>query len=83
MYYVYIIRSLSFPSETYVGATADLKQRMKDHNGDKSVHTTKFSPWELECYFAFPDKLTAYEFEKYLKSHSGRAFAAKRLYRKK
>ncbi|MDP1699645.1 MAG: GIY-YIG nuclease family protein [Aestuariivirga sp.] len=61
--------------------TADLKQRIADHNSGKSRHTSKFSPWELLCYTAFPSKFTALEFEKYLKSHSGRAFAKKRLTR--
>ncbi|MDX2095626.1 MAG: GIY-YIG nuclease family protein, partial [Alphaproteobacteria bacterium] len=37
------------------------------------------APWELVWYCAFPDKYKALEFEKYLKSHSGRAFANKRL----
>ena len=79
MNYVYIIRSVSDPSQTYTGATADLKQRVADHNAGKSTHTSKYTPWELEFYAAFADKYTAYEFEKYLKSHSGRAFANKRL----
>jgi putative endonuclease len=73
MWYVYIIRSLSSPGESYVGATADLKQRVADHNAGKSTHTAKFTPWELVWYCAFADKLRALEFEKYLKSHSGKA----------
>jgi predicted GIY-YIG superfamily endonuclease len=81
MWYVYIIRSIAFPAQEYTGMTADLKQRMTDHNSGKSKHTSKFSPWELLCYTAFPNKFTALEFEKYLKSHSGRAFAKKRLTR--
>jgi putative endonuclease len=36
-------------------------------------------PWELKWYCAFPDKYKALAFEAYLKSHSGRAFAKKRL----
>ena len=79
MWYVYIIRSTSSPEESYVGATADLKQRLADHNAGKSTHTAKFVPWELAWYCAFPDKFRALEFEKYLKSHSGRALANKRL----
>jgi predicted GIY-YIG superfamily endonuclease len=79
MWYVYIIRSVNFPDQEYTGATADLRQRMKDHNSSKSSHTAKFAPWELRCYVAVPDKLHAMELEKYLKSHSGRAFAKKRL----
>jgi putative endonuclease len=76
MWYVYIIRSIEFPEQEYTGATADLKRRISDHNAGKSTHTAKFKPWK---YCAFPDKFKALEFEKYLKSHSGRAFAKKRL----
>jgi predicted GIY-YIG superfamily endonuclease len=79
MWYVYIIRSINFPDQEYTGASEDLKQRMSDHNSGKSTHTAKFAPWELFWYSAFPDKYKALEFEKYLKSHSGRAFAKKRL----
>ncbi|XSG82482.1 MAG: GIY-YIG nuclease family protein [Methyloligella sp. ZOD6] len=79
MWYVYIIRSSAHPDQTYVGATADLRQRVSDHNAGKSKHTAKFIPWELAWYCAFPDKYVALEFEIYLKSHSGRAFANKRL----
>jgi putative endonuclease len=79
MFYVYCIRSLSFYGETYVGVTEDLKQRFSDHNSGKSTHTAKYLPWVLDYYVAFPEKIIAYEFEKYLKSHSGRAFAKKRL----
>ena len=79
MWYVYIIRSINFPDQEYVGATADLKQRLPDHNAARSAHTAKFKPWKLVWYCAFPDKYKALAFEKYLKSHSGRAFAKKRL----
>jgi predicted GIY-YIG superfamily endonuclease len=79
MWYVYILRSMSSPDQEYTGATADLKQRLADHNASKSAHTSKFTPWQLAWYRAFPDKLQALSFETYLKSHSGRAFAKKRL----
>jgi putative endonuclease len=81
MFYVYIIPSVSDKDQTYIGATENLQQRISDHNDGKSAHTAKFLPWELECYVGFPDKLTAYGFETYLKSHSRRAFAKKRLMR--
>jgi predicted GIY-YIG superfamily endonuclease len=79
MWYVYIIRSRCFPEQEYTGATANLRQRISDHNAGKSPHTAKFAPWELRCYVAVPDKMRALDLEKYLKSHSGRAFAKKRL----
>ncbi|MBB2698566.1 GIY-YIG nuclease family protein [Rhizobium phaseoli] len=79
MWYVYILRSVDFPDQEYTGSTADLKQRLSAHNAGKSTHTAKFAPWDLLWYCAFPDKHKALEFERYLKSHSGRAFAGKRL----
>ena len=81
MGYVYIIRRVGFPEQEHTGATADLRQRLEDHNTGKSAHTSKFAPWELKCYVALPDKQRAIELERYLKSHSGRAFAKKRLTR--
>src|SRR5216683_2980732 len=72
MWYVYIIRSINFPEQEYIGATVDLKRRMPEHNAGKSAHTAKFKPWELVWYCAFPDKYKALEFEKYLKSLSSR-----------
>ncbi|MGP1397744.1 MAG: GIY-YIG nuclease family protein [Inquilinaceae bacterium] len=79
MWYVYIIRSINFPDQEYTGATSDLKRRLSEHNSGKSTHTSKFTPWKLICYVAFPERGRAMDFEKYLKSHSGRAFARKRL----
>lgn len=79
MWYTYILRSVAFPEQEYTGATQNLKQRVEEHNTGKSSHTAKYAPWELACYVAFPDKYKALEFEKYLKSHSGRAFAKKRF----
>jgi putative endonuclease len=69
-------------AQTYCGATENLKQRLQDHNAGKSKHTSKYLPWDLEFYCAFAEKSRAYEFEAYLKSHSGRAFLRKRLARK-
>lgn len=79
MWYVYIIRSIEYPDQEYIGATEDLKRRLPEHNTGRSAHTAKFKPWQLVWYCAFPDKYKALAFEKYLKSHSGRAFAKKRF----
>lgn len=80
MHYVYLIRSVSYPHETYVGMTSDLKARIAKHNAGGSPHTSKFIPWELVTYCAFSGEKQAADFEKYLKSGSGRAFAQKRLW---
>ena len=56
MHYAYIIRSLTSPDQTYIGSTSDLKARIRDDNAGKSPHTSKFIPWEIQFYAAFPDK---------------------------
>jgi predicted GIY-YIG superfamily endonuclease len=80
VYYVYLIESLSAQGERYVGITADLKQRLQEHNAGKSSHASKFRPWKLTAYIAFADRAKADAFERYLKSGSGHAFASKRLW---
>jgi len=39
MWYVYILRSLSAPTQEYTGATEDLKRRIAEHNSGKLPHT--------------------------------------------
>ena len=77
--YVYILESVGCPGKFYTGFTENLKQRLKDHNASHSPHTAKFGPWRLKTYFAFGNRNKALEFESYLKTASGRAFAIKRL----
>jgi putative endonuclease len=79
MYYAYILQSESHPDQTYVGSTSDLRKRLGEHNGGKSIHTNKFKPWRLVAYIALPEKHVAEELERYLKSGSERAFAKTHL----
>ncbi len=80
MFYVYLIRSEVFPEQKYIGFTTDFKKRIKTHNAGGSIHTSKYKPWKLISYHAFAEKRRAQEFEFYLKSGSGKAFANKRLW---
>lgn len=80
MVYVYLIESSAFAGERYVGLTSHLKVRLQQHNAGQSSHTSKFKPWHLVTYVAFSDVAKAESFERYLKSGSGHAFAAKRLW---
>ena len=75
MFYAYILRSLSHPSERYIGSTEDLNARLAKHNTGDVPHTSKYRPWKVEAYFAFETKEKAAAFENYLKSGSGHAFA--------
>jgi putative endonuclease len=79
MTYVYILQSLKAPEHFYVGATGDLRERLKKHNAGEVLHTAKYVPWAVKTYIAFTEEKQAFAFEKYLKSASGRAFARKRL----
>lgn len=79
MKYVYILQSERFPDRYYTGLTTDIKDRLSTHNRGLVPHTSKYAPWKMKTYVAFSDDSKAVEFEKYLKSGSGRAFAKKRL----
>ncbi len=79
-YYVYILRSTNHPESHYTGYTNDYKKRLVKHNNGEVPHTSKHKPWDLQTIIAFTEKEKAIAFEKYLKSHSGRAFAKKHFW---
>jgi putative endonuclease len=79
MFYVYILRSVNQPKQTYVGSTDDLRTRLKRPNSVQSVHTSKFKPWTIAAYIALPEEQLAEKFERYLKTGSGRTFARRHL----
>jgi predicted GIY-YIG superfamily endonuclease len=78
-YYVYILRSLKDPNRYYTGFTENLDARVKKHNHSRCAHTSKYIPWKIKTTVAFTNREKAIEFEKYLKTSSGRVFAKKRL----
>ena len=80
LYNVYILKSINFPHKIYIGYTLDIFLRLQKHNEGGSVYTKKYKPWEIVFSCIFNDKSKAIAFEKYLKSHSGRAFAKKHLW---
>ena len=75
--YVYILLSEKDPTHRYTGLTDDLEARLKSHNQGNNPHTSRYRPWQIETAIAFRSREKAAAFEKYLKSHSGRAFASK------
>ena len=79
MRYVYLLQSVEFPDRTYVALTDDLRTRLSAHNRGRSSDTDKYNPWRLVTYVTFSDERKAIEFERYLKTASGQAFANKRL----
>ncbi|MGB2762606.1 MAG: GIY-YIG nuclease family protein [Minisyncoccales bacterium] len=75
MYYVYILQCKD--QRTYLGCTNGLKERLERHQKGFIPATKQRLPVSLICYFAFHNKNTAFQFEKYLKTGSGRAFINK------
>ena len=76
MHYVY---SLKCKDGFYVGCTDNLKDRIDRHQKGQVPATVNRLPVNLEFYLAINDKYKAFQFEKYLKSGSGRAFINKHL----
>ena len=79
MKFVYILQSLSDTSHFYTGITDEVEARLRKHNSGAVTHTAKYRPWRIKTYVAFTDEARAVDFERYLKSGSGRAFAKARL----
>ena len=78
MYYCYILLSGS-AHIFYYGYTENLESRLVQHNSGLVTSTKPHRPWKLVWYGAFSTMKEAKDFEAYLKSGSGKAFAYKRL----
>ena len=76
-YFVYILKCND--GGFYTGCTENLEERIERHTKGHVPATKSRLPIELISYIAFQDKYKAFEFEKYLKSGSGRAFMTKHL----
>ena len=46
----YILRSLCFTNQIYIGSSRDLQRRIHKHNSGNVPHTSKFKPW-IVVYF--------------------------------
>ncbi|MBI2068761.1 MAG: GIY-YIG nuclease family protein [Candidatus Yanofskybacteria bacterium] len=77
MHYVYVLKCAN--GTVYTGCTNNIEDRLKRHGNGRVFATKNRLPINLICYTVFENKYTAYNFEKYLKSGSGRAFLSKHL----
>jgi len=59
----------------YVGLTSDVAKRLEWHNAGQNIHTVKDRPWRVIVTLEFETADAAGQFERYLKTGSGRAFA--------
>ena len=78
-FYVSILESLTASRHYYTGFTENLPGRLDHHNSGSVPHTAKCRPWQMKTAQAFTDRDRTSDFERYLKSGSGRVFAKKRL----
>ena len=76
-HYVYILRDVATGQHHDTGVTQNLHERLARHNSGQVPHTAKYAPWHIETTIAFRDKKKAYDYESYLKSGAGRAYACK------
>lgn len=76
-YYVDILRCND--GDFYTGCTHNLNERINRHQKGWVPITKERLPVKLIWCCAFPERTKAFDFEKYLKTGSGRAFAKKRL----
>ena len=80
---IYTVYILKCSDDTfYTGCTNNLENRLQRHNNGQVVSTKSRLPLEVETKIIFKDKYLAFNFEKYLKSGSGRATMLKRLVNK-
>ena len=73
--FVYILKSIKVANTYYVGVTSNVPARLENHNAGQSSHTAKSRPWRTLVVIEFDEEPPALQFERYLKSGSGREFA--------
>jgi predicted GIY-YIG superfamily endonuclease len=79
MYYTYILRSSKSHIFYYGHTSKKPRDRLEEHNAGVMKATKPHRPWRLVFFAAFETLKQAKDFELYLKSGSGKAFAYKRL----
>ena len=66
MFYVYVIQSDRDTDRFYIGYSADLRQRLKQHNGNSNC-STRGTTWRLVYYEAYLTRDAAIQREQILK----------------
>jgi len=72
MWYTYVLESAQ--GSLIKGCTQDLPATLEQHQQGLVEATRPLLPLELIFHAVFPDKNKALDFERYLKSGSGRSF---------
>ena len=75
---MYVLVSLK-DGRRYVGMTDNLTRRIDEHNNGLEKSTRGRRPFELVYHEELPDRKSARDREKYLKSAAGRRYLDKKL----
>ncbi|MEK7067487.1 MAG: GIY-YIG nuclease family protein [Patescibacteria group bacterium] len=78
MHYVYILQSFKI-NKLYIGSTADLRNRIIEHNLGQTKSTKFGRPWKLIYYEAHLNKTLALKAEIFYKTGQGRRQIKKKL----
>ena len=74
MFKVYILKSSNY-NRYYIGHSADIEKRLREHNAGKVRSTKAYRPWEIIYFEVKSDKKEAYKREMQIKSFKhGEAF---------
>lgn len=79
-YYVYMLRSKSIKTVTYIGYTNNLEKRIKLHNTGKGAKFTRGRKWILIYKEKFKSKKEAISREYYIKNNRSLRDNLKRKY---
>jgi putative endonuclease len=59
MFYVYLLKSINYTDQKYIGHTDNLKERLDTHNSDGSIYTKPYRSWVIATYVAFQQEKIA------------------------
>ena len=75
--FVYILNSHSDPTRYYTGIAGNVRRRLEEHNAGGCRHTHRWRLWRVVVVIVFASEERALDFERYLKTGSGCAFATR------
>ena len=78
MHFVYVLYSARF-DRSYVGMTANISQRLAQHNSGRTKSTKAFIPWKVVHTELYTSRTEARHREIYLKSAAGRRWRKKNI----
>lgn len=78
MFYAYVLQSTT-DDGLYIGYSANLKKRLREHAEGFAFATSYRGPWKLIYYEAYRERADAEGREQFLKSGSGRRLLRRQL----